>query len=209
MFPLKLDCEIRSVTKIHADAFTSEHRDVLAQASIQSGRLILPDARRATQFLGAGEEKAVFCVRDPAHRLFAVEVLDERTYLNGRFVGGQYFFEMYIPGLSHVKLNPKSEFGLMFSGKVKIREFVHGYEWARFQFDPRHTNGCDGILTAYLHSVLRARFHQYDSLYKDVHDRNVLFELRTLQEKGVPVLVRNWRGRFCWVRVGLQPIDVR
>ena len=26
--------------------------------------------------------------------------------------------------------------GLMFTGLVKVREYVHGYEWAAFRFDP-------------------------------------------------------------------------
>jgi hypothetical protein len=209
MFPLKLDSEIRFVTKIQADDFTPEHRDTLVRAGLQSGNLLLPDSRWASQFLGAGEEKAVFCVCDHASRVFAVEVLDERTYLNGRFVGGQYFFDMRIPGLSRVRLNPISEFGLMFSGKVKIREFVHGYEWSHFQFDPRQPGWWDGILTAYLRSMLISRFNEYRSRYQDVHERNVLFELRTLKEKGVPVLVRDWKGRLRLMKVGLQPIDVR
>lgn len=209
MFPLRLGSEIRSVTKIHAEDFTSDHRDVLLQAVLQSGNLLLPDSRWASQFLGAGEEKAVFCVCDHNNRVFAVEVLDERTYLNGRFVGGQYFFDLRIPGLSQVKLNPNSEFGLMLSGKVKIREFVHGYEWSRFQFDPRQPGWQDSILTTYLRSMLVSRFNGYRSLYKDVHERNVLFELRTLKDKGFLVPVRNWKGNLCLVKVGLQPVDVR
>jgi hypothetical protein len=56
---------------------------------------------------------------------------------------------------------------------------------------------------------LMSRYNEYHSHYKDVHERNVLFELRTLKEKGIPVLVRNWRGRLRLMKVGLQPIDVR
>jgi hypothetical protein len=52
----------------------------------RSLRFIDPDWRCA--YLGKGEEKAVFCVCDHRRRLFVVEVIDERTYLNGRFVGG-------------------------------------------------------------------------------------------------------------------------
>ncbi|MBN1200303.1 MAG: hypothetical protein JXJ20_00475 [Anaerolineae bacterium] len=209
MFPLQFDGEIRAVTKIQAGDFTPDHRDQLAQASFQAGRLLLPDARWASLFLGAGEEKAVFCVCDHANRVFAVEALDERTYVDGRFVGGQYFFDMRVPGLSGARLRPDSTFGLMFSGKIRVREFVHGYEWARFRFDPRRRSLLDPLLTSFLRAVLAYRFDFYRTHYRDVHARNVLFELRALSEKGVPVLVRNWTGAFRLVRVGLQAVDVR
>jgi hypothetical protein len=197
------------VAKIQAADFTPEHRENLEQARFRSGEMVLPDVRWAAQFLGAGEEKAVFCVCDHAQRVFAVEVLGERTYLNGRFAGGQYFFDMHLPALSRVRLNPDTEFGLIFSGKVKIREFVHGYEWSRFRFDPRRASPLDGVLTAYLRSMLMTQFTDYKARYKDVHERNVLFELRTVKEKGVPLLARSWKGGTRLVKVGLQPIDVR
>lgn len=206
MFPLKFDQQIRSVTKIQAHDFTDAHREALMQARFQSGSLSLPDSRWATEYLGAGEEKAVFCICDPDDRVFAVELLDGRTYLNGRFVGGQYFFDLRIPGLSNVKLNPDSEFGLMFTGKVKVREFVHGYEWARFRFDPRKPSWLDGLLTSYLRSLLSSRFNHYRSLYQDVHDRNVLFELRAPHEKGIALFARNRAGQLRLVKVRLQPL---
>jgi hypothetical protein len=209
MFSLRMGSDIRFVTKIQADEFTPHHRDILQQACLESGNLILPDPQWASQCLGAGEEKAVFCVRDSNQRVFAVEVLDERTYLNGRFVGGEYFFDLRIPGLSQVKLNPASLYGLTFTGKVRVREFVHGYEWARFQFDARRRSRFDQLLTHMLQTCLAAQFENYRSRYKDVHARNVLFELRQPPARGVPLVVRDWVGAFRLVTVGLQPIDVR
>jgi hypothetical protein len=100
-------------------------------------------------------------------------------------------------------------FGLMFSGKVRVREFVHGYEWARFQFDPRKQSWVDSLLTGWLRSLLGQQFNMYRRHYKDVHDRNVMFELRAPGDRGVPVVVRDWNGKLRLVKVGLQPIDVR
>jgi hypothetical protein len=160
-------------------------------------------------YLGAGEEKAVFCVCDHEHQIFAVEVIDERHYLNGRFVGGKYYFNKRIPALENVKANPDSEFGLTFTGLIKVREFVYGYEWGRFQFDPRCRSLVDPVLTSFLQTLFSGQFRQYHAHYRDVHDRNVMFEIRPFDQAGVPMLVRTWSSKLALVKVGLQPIDVR
>src|SRR5512134_2244862 len=136
MFPLNFEGQIRVVEKMASDEFTPRHREVLAQSRYGNWSLHVPHHQWATTFLGAGEEKAVFCVCDDHNRVFAVEVINEKTYLNGRFVGGKYYAEMYVDGLRNVKADPASLLGLTFTGRIKAREFVYGYEWGRFQFQP-------------------------------------------------------------------------
>jgi hypothetical protein len=208
-FPLRFDDNIITVTKIRADEFTSLHHELLAQMFYENKALKIPDSRWKTILLGAGEEKAVFCVCDHNQRVFAVELLNEKTYLNGRFVGGKYFFDLRVPALATVKFNPVSEFGLTFTGRVRVREFVHGYEWGRFQFDPSKYTWLDTILTGWLQSALGQQFNHYRVHYKDVHDRNVLFEIRDSRADGVWIIAKNWSGKLSPMKIGLQAIDVR
>lgn len=65
------------------------------------------------------------------------------------------------------------------------------------------------MLTAYLRTWLIGRYQEYRARYGDVHERNVLFELRPLVGRGVPVVVRDAAGRHRQVRVALRPVDVR
>jgi len=66
-------------------------------------------------------------------------------------------------------------------------------------------------LTQWLRPFLSGRFDHYRRHYRDVHERNVLFEVRPWRGRGrgVPVPVRDPAGRLRLVRVGLQPVDVR
>ena len=208
-FPLKFGNEIRIVSKIKAVDFTPHHHEIIAAIKYESHNLVIPDKAWSSIFLGAGEEKAVFCICDSKQHIFALEALDERTYLGGRFVGGEYFFDVFLSGLRNVIAENKAMAGLTFTGKVRIREFVHGYEWERFQFCPGQTKRLDWLLTAYLRAGLASNFNGYRSQYKDVHERNVLFEIRAMSERGLPAIVRDWLGKLKLVRVGLQPIDVR
>jgi hypothetical protein len=209
MFPLQFDNEIKIVSKIKADDFTPLHREILGQIRYEENKLVLPNEKWRSIFLGAGEEKAVYCICDQNNRVFALEVLDEKTYLNGRFVGGEYFFDMTLPGLRNVKADSASLVGLTFTGKVKIREFVYGYVWERFQFSPQKTSVLDSFLTSYLQTVFSSKFNEYRSHYKDVHERNLMFEIRDIGAKGTPAIAKDWMGKVKIVKVGLQPIDVR
>src|SRR5262249_54752722 len=155
-------------------------------------------------FLGAGEEKAVFCLCDTEQRVFALEILDERTYLNGRFVGGAYFCEARVPALSNVLLSARSRYGLKFTGKVLARDSIYGYEWSRFQFAPNKESWLDAVMTSWLQAGLTSQFDSYRSHFKDVHDRNVLFEIRPLSEKGIPILMKDCTGKLRLARIGLQ-----
>ncbi len=209
MFPLQFGNDIKLVAKIKADEFTALHKEVVSQARYENRNLIFPNDQWKSTFLGAGEEKAVFCVCDQDNRIFALEVINQKTYLNGRFVGGVYFYETIIPNLGNVKFNPKSVVGLTFTGLVKAREYVYGYEWARFQFSPMKFKWFDIFLTAYLQSAFGGDFAEYRARYKDVHDRNVMFEIRDFKAKGVPVWIKDWQNNHRLVKIGVQPIDVR
>ncbi len=209
MFPLKFDSQIVQVSKIQEPDFTPAHHETISRIRYERQTLVIPDARWSCQFLGAGEEKAVFCICDQSNRVFALELIDERHYLNGRFVGGVYFFSKRVQSLAGVRANTDSDFGLTFTGLVKAREFVYGYEWVRFQFDPRRKTWLDSLLTAFLQAAYGTRFGQYQARYKDVHGRNVLFEISAFNRSGVPIILRDWSGKLKLAKVGLQPVDVR
>jgi hypothetical protein len=209
MFSLKFGHRVRRVSKIRASEFTSRHREIIEQVGYRKEELLLPQPDWLSTYLGAGEEKAVFCICDPRDRVFALELIDERHYLDGRFVGGEYFCETRAGELANLPATPNALVGLTFTGLVKAREYVHGYEWSRFQFDPQRSSPLDGLLTAYLRLFLTGKMRAYRARYEDVHGRNVLFEIREPGERGVPALAREWSGGVRALRVGLQPIDVR
>jgi len=209
MFPLKIGNDVKIVRKIDMGEFSNTHREVISQAEYKDGQLSFPHSGWSASFLGAGEEKAVFVISDNDNRIFALEVIDQRTYLNGRFVGGCYFFETIVSNLQNIKYHPKAVVGLTFTGLVKAREYVHGYEWARFQYSPNKQSAFDTILTSWLRTFFTFQFNTYRSQYKDVHDRNIMFEIRGNTEKGVPITIKNWLGKTMLVKVGIQPIDVR
>lgn len=209
LFPLAFGNEIKTVQKITVDEFSSFHREMVAQVAYENYAISFPDERWKSVFLGNGEEKAVFCVCDHENRVFALEMIDQRTYLDGRFVGGMYFYQTNASGLNNVKFHPNSFIGLTFTGLVKAREFVYGYEWARFQFSPAQRSWLDGLLTNWFQSLFAGDFHEYRSRYKDVHERNVMFEIRDGSKGGVLALIRDWSGKLQIVKIGVRPIDVR
>ncbi len=209
MFPLKIGNDIKIVAKIGTKEFTSTHREIISRVEYKDGYLLFPDDRWKSAYLGAGEEKAVFAVCDSNDKVFALEVIDQRTYQDGRFVGGIYFYETIVSGLRNTKFLPKSVLGLKFTGLVKAREYVYGYEWARFQFSPTKQSWLDFFLTSWLQFIYTAQFNEYRSQYRDVHDRNIMFEIRERREKGFPIFIKDWLNRVKLVKVGIRPIDVR
>jgi hypothetical protein len=197
------------VSKAVAADFTDWHEQQFAAMTYADRLLHFPDPRWRCLYLGKGEEKAAFCVCDHRQRVFVVEAIDERTYLNGRFVTGTYFLERRVTRLSGVDFDRRALIGLRFTGLVKVREFVDGYEWARFQWRPDRRSWLDRPWTAFLQVVFGGRYEAYRRRYRDVHERNVLFEIRTLRQSGVPGVARDAAGRVRLVRIGLQPIDLR
>lgn len=209
MFDLKFQDTIKTVEKIQEHQFTEYHHRVLSGIRFVNGNLDIPDCSWSHIYLGAGEEKAVFCICDHENRVFALEAIDEKHYLNGRFVGGQYFFDKRIEGLKNVKFKKESLIGLTFTGLTRIREFVYGYEWGRFQFDPAEKRWIDHLLTGWLQMRLVSKFNGYKERYKDVHERNVMFEIREAKDKGIVTWARDLNGKVKLVRVWIQPIDIR
>jgi hypothetical protein len=188
-FPLRFGDEICDVSKIEREAFEAIHHEVLDNLSYDNGNLIFEDERWQVAYLGAGEEKAVYAVCDHERRVFALEVINEHTYLNGRLIDGEYFFEKRIPGLTNVQPNPDAIFRFVFTGLVKVREFVYGYTWDRFQFDARRKSSLDGVMTSILQGFFQGEVNHYREHYKDVHDRNLMFEIRAPNERGWPIFI--------------------
>lgn len=185
------------------------HDDQLRRLSFADGLLHFPDPRWQCHYLGKGEEKACYLICDHRGRVFVIEAIDENSYRNGRYVGGTYFFDRRVASLTGTRFDDRATMGLRFTGLIKVREYVHGYEWARFQWRPDRRSRLDRLLTLALQTVYDGAFRRYARHYRDVHERNVLFELRTLREPGVPIPVRDAAGRIRLVRVGVQPVDVR
>lgn len=209
MFYLRFSDKIKYVNKINKDEFMPYHNEVLAQIKFDEGNLIIPNNEWYSTLLGAGEEKAVFCICDHNNRVFAVEVIDEKHYLNGRFIGGTYFFNMRVKNLINKKFNPNSLIGLTFTGLIKVREYVYGYEWDRFSFNQTKKGFLDSILTYWLQSHLIDQFKSYQKCYKDVHGRNVIFEVCDIKEKGIIAIIKDLSGKTKFVKIKLQAIDVR
>jgi hypothetical protein len=92
---------------------------------------------------------------------------------------------------------------------VKVREYVYGYEWGRFQFWSGKKSWLDSVLTFWLQAKFSGQFRYYGEHYKDVHDRNVMFEIRDSKGKGCTCIMKDLTGKVRLVKVGLQAIDVR
>jgi hypothetical protein len=201
--------ELFDAVKAERADFTEQHDEQLRQLTFTDGMLRFTNPRWRCHYLGKGEEKACYLVRDHNGRVFVIEVIDENSYRNGRFVGGAYFLDRRAPRLAGVRFDPHATMGLRFTGLVKAREFVHGYEWARFQWRPDRRSRLDPLLTAILQTVYDGAYRDYARRYDDVHERNVLFEVRGPRRRGVPMLIRDAGGRLRLARIGVQPVDVR
>jgi hypothetical protein len=209
LFPLNFQGKITEVRKIEPHEVGSQHRRTILQASYRDGTLHFPDPRWQCCYLGSGEEKACYCVADEERRVFVIELIDERHYLNGRFIGGHYFFEERLGQLRGQAFSPTALIGLQFTGLIKVREFVYGYEWGRFQLQPDRRRAIDRLLTALLQARFQERFEHFRQHYGDIHDRNLMFEIRPAAQAGFPLLIKDWQGQLRWVRIGLQGIDLR
>jgi hypothetical protein len=204
LIPLRFDQDVVYARKIAEDEFTPAHLRQIMQLRQDGDNLVFPDHRWRSRLLGEGEEKAVYLVCDENSRVFAVELIDERYYLNGRLADGTYFASVRADASRR-----GGTFRRQFSGLVKVREYVHGYEWSRFRWRPDRPRPLDLILTTYLRVRFAGRYDSYRARYGDVHERNILFEVRPLRERGALVVVRDAVGRWCLAKVGLRPVDVR
>jgi hypothetical protein len=89
---------VHVVTPSRPEGLHPELPVVVAGLRCVDGELVVGVPGWAVLFLGAGEEKAVYCLRDPQDRVVAVEVIDERGYLNGRLLDGWYAAPSAVPG---------------------------------------------------------------------------------------------------------------
>ena len=206
-FPMCFDNEIVSVTKITAEEFTEKHKETLLSAQLDNKVLSFSDKRWRAVLLGAGEEKAVYAVCDENGRVFAAELIDERYYLNGRLIGGEYFDNLSCRGIRGIKFNSDSLVGLCFTGLVKPREFIYGCEWGHFYTDMRGSGGV--IFTHILHGLFHSEFSDFYERYNDVHDRNVMFEICPIGTGRVSAVIRETDGRKRRVSIRLRGIDLR
>ena len=209
-FWLKVEEKLLNIKKITKEQFSDAHREVISKIKFVNGNLILSEKQWKALYLGSGEEKCVYGIIGKDDRIFALELIDENHYLNGRFVNGEYFFQTRAPGIVNQKFDQNAIIGLKFTGLVKAREYVYGFEWTRFQFDMRkNTILLDSLLTWLLRFYFLKEYIDIERRYKDVHERNVMFELRDFNQKGFPLVVIDVRGKLQFVKVGIQPIDVR
>ena len=200
---------IRGGDKIMKHEVTPQHIEMIKNITFSDGKLHFPENSSLwmSGFLGHGEEKAVYVVRDRQSRIFALEIIDEKHYLNGRLVDGEYFATIYNANLRGIRFNPESVIGLEFTGLVKMREFIYGYEWSGYGL---HKNAfLNSLIVQYLRTFLRSDFERYYENYKDVHERNVMFELCHRKTKGVPLTITAITGRKHKFSVRLRGIDLR
>ena len=209
-FPVRFDNDggiVSRGSKIMKHDITSKHLEIISELEFCNKKLNFSDDRWLSGFLGYGEEKAVYVVRDQHALIFALELIDEKHYLNGRLVDGEYFASVSAKKLRGVRFNPESLIGLQFTGLVKVREFIYGYEWGRFTAykNPILNN----MAIMYLKANLQDEFNEYLSRFKDVHERNVMFEFCPRKQKGIPLLMKDIEGHKKTFSVKLRGIDLR
>jgi hypothetical protein len=64
-------------------------------------------------------------------------------------------------------------------------------------------------MTRLLKGFFQADVSHYRAHYKDVHDRNVMFEIRPANGRGWPIAYQDCLGKVRRGKVGLRAIDVR
>lgn len=210
MFYYEFNNNIKQVSKISKEDFTKNHIDCISQMSFCNQKLSFQNNEWHSTLLGAGEEKAVYCVCDQNNKVFALELIDENHYLNGRLIDGEYFSNITVNNIKRVKFNSTSLIGLQFTGLVKAREFVYGYEWGRFSFNPKsHHKFIDLVLTSHLQSIFLNEYKNFEKYYKDVHDRNIMFEINTEFKNYPYIFLKNYNNKIQYSSISLRAIDVR
>jgi len=200
---------IRGGQKIMKHEVSPTHLEIIRNIELKNQQLIFPEnaVMWMSGLLGSGEEKAVYVVRDRQSKIFALELINEKHYLNGRLIDGEYFGAVQAKGIRGVRLNPESVIGLEFTGLVKIREFIYGYEWGGF--NAYKNKFINSIVAKRLKTKLKEDFDRYYNNYKDVHDRNVMFELCPPSQKGVKVFMKDISGVRRRFSIRLRGIDLR
>ena len=203
--------------------FDATHRQAIATTRLSANReLIFETAGWQSVWIGAGEEKAVFLVVDPQGRAFALELLAKGTYLEGHLAEGHYFEEIHVPGLTNFRWNTHSLFDHVFSGRVKVREFVYGDTLAGpgLRQPPIHkANPLSRLISLFVRNwiswVVSPRYWHFRRLFRDAHEANVMIELLPLSNPEhkshylIPVPWLEDDGRLHLRFYRLTPIDVR
>ncbi len=218
-----VDGRVQTAVKLPPSSWDESHRRVLLTATLSPQReLVFGVPGWRSCWIGAGEEKAVFLVIDPQDRAFAVEVLARGSYLQGHLAEGHYLDELYLPGLSNVRWDERSLCGHVFSGQVKVREFIFGTTLAgpglrqapavRPSWLARLIGGISHAWAAW---VVYPRYHRMRRRYRDAHEANVMIEVMPIsnpEKKSHYLLPIPWLeedGRLHLRHYRLTPIDVR
>ncbi|HEX2910040.1 MAG TPA: hypothetical protein VH186_04485 [Chloroflexia bacterium] len=215
--------EIIKATKICPAEFDEYHRQVLMKARFASTyELIFDEPGWRSVWIGAGEEKVVFLAIDPQGKAMALELLAKGTYLDGHLVDGDYYAEIFAPGLANKRWDTRSLFGHIFSGRVKVREFIYGDTLAGPGLHTTCLNqpnfavrliGC--LSRKWARFNVYPLFKKVQRVYRDAHEANVMIELLPLDNPElkshhlfpVPWLEEDGHLRLRYYR--LTPIDVR
>ena len=208
-FPMDFDGKIRMVKKLPINGFSQAHAREIAAMQFSQQKLYFSDPTWSSKLLGSGEEKAVYAVCDGENHVFALELIDERYYLNGRLIGGIYFGEMQCAGIKGCCLHPEALVGLQFTGLVKPREYIRGFEWSRFHWNAGQNHFLDRLITVCLRRVFRQEFLEMAQHYGDAHDRNIFFELLPTGEGKTSLYCKNCDGKWEYLSVQLRGIDLR
>lgn len=209
-YPMLFSSQACLVSPMLACEFTSAHKNCIENMTYQNKQLVFPNSLWQSKLLGAGEEKAVFAVCDESKNVFALELIDEKHYLNGRLIGGTYFLSTTAKQIHNIKFNTDSVVGLQFTGLVKARDYIRGYEWGKFQSSEAMLHKVyDSLLTFYLQDSFRSDYRTFETYYKDVHERNVMFEITNIKNKGIPIKIKNQNNQSEKVHIRLRGIDLR
>lgn len=208
-FPMDFNGEIRMVKKLPTNGFTQAHAREIVAMQFSQQKLYFSDSAWSSKLLGSGEEKAVYAVCDSENHVFALELIDERYYLNGRVIGGTYFGEIQCGGIKGCCLHPEALVGLQFTGLVKPREYIRGFEWGRFHWNANRNHLFDHLITVCLHRVFRQDFLEMAQRYGDAHDRNIFFELLPAGEGKTSLYLKNCAGKWERLSLQLRGIDLR
>jgi len=214
--------ELSEATKLDPAEFSAAHLQTLNTATLTADReLIFGNPHWHSFRLGAGEEKTVFMVVDEAQRAFALELLVRGGYLNGHLAEGHYLADLRLSEIAGLKREPKAMLSLVYSGEVRVREFIYGDTLVSSSRSLPQPKGSilkslfDGLGRWWARQVIFTRYQEIQRIYKDAHEANVIIELIPLHNPErkshylLPIPALACDNRLRWYFYRLTPIDVR
>jgi hypothetical protein len=214
--------QVFSAQKIDPVNFTAHHISIIKTATLTENReLVFANPAWQSVWLGAGEEKAVYLVVDEHRQAFAIELLVKDGYQYGHLTEGYYLAEMNLPQICGLKRVQSACLSLVYSGEIKVREFIYGETVADISFKSSRKKGnpvwafIDFMSKKWARFVFMPRHVELYRTFRDVHDANIMIELIPLhnpQRKKhnkipIPFLAEDGNLRLFYYR--LTPIDVR